>query len=95
VVGEVVVEERALLDTSVVIDCPADLVAAHAATAVVSTITLAELAYGLHTSDPLVNVARKRRYQWINNTFDPIPFDADAAANLSASTTPLTLVAVE
>ena len=71
--------ERALLDTSVVIDYPASAVAAHAATAAVSTITLAELSYGLHTDDALVNAAREQRYHWITNTFDPIPFDARAA----------------
>ena len=79
-----VVFERALLDTSVVIDYPAKSVAAHAAYAAVSTITLAELAYGLHTSDPLVNAAREQRYHWIRNTFDPIAFDADAARTYGA-----------
>ncbi|BBZ40293.1 type II toxin-antitoxin system VapC family toxin [Mycobacterium conspicuum] len=71
--------ERALLDTSVVIDFPADAVAAHASTAAISTITLAELAYGLHTADPLLNAAREQRYHWITRTFDPIPFDTQAA----------------
>ena len=60
--------ERALLDTSVVIDFPADAVAAHASTAAVSTITLAELASGLHTADPLLNAAREERYHWITRT---------------------------
>src|ERR1700687_5069775 len=71
--------QRALLDTSVVIDYPASAVAAHAAAAAVSTITLAELAYGLHTADPLLNAAREQRYHWIINTFDPIPSDTRAA----------------
>ena len=71
--------ERALLDTSVVIDYPASAVAAHATTAAVSTITLAELSYGLHTPDPLLNAAREQRYHWITDTFDPIPFDTRAA----------------
>lgn len=71
--------ERALLDTSVVIDYPAQAVAAHAASAAVSTITLAELAYGLHTADPVINAARETRYHWIADNFDPIPFDRDAA----------------
>ena len=71
--------ERALLDTSVVIDFPADAVAAHASTAAISAITLAELAYGLHTADPLLNAAREHRYHWIIRTFDPIPFDTTAA----------------
>ena len=73
------VHERVLLDTSVVIDFPAGAVAAHAATAAVSTITLAELSYGLHTGDPLLNAGREQRYHWIANTFDPIPFDRYAA----------------
>lgn len=71
--------ERVLMDTSVVIDYPADAVAANAAAAAVSTITLAELAYGLHTPDPLRNAAREQRYHWIVESFDPIPFDAEAA----------------
>ncbi len=71
--------ERALLDTSVVIDYPASAVAAQASTAAVSTITLAELAYGLHTADPVLNAAREQRYHWITTTFDPIPFDTRAA----------------
>ena len=73
------VHERVLLDTSVVIDYPASAVAAQASTAAVSTITLAELSYGLHTADPLLNAAREQRYHWITNTFDPIPFDTRAA----------------
>jgi predicted nucleic acid-binding protein len=73
------VHERVLLDTSVVIDYPAGPVAAHADAAAVSTITLAELSYGLHTEDPLLNAVREQRYHWIVDTFDPIPFDADAA----------------
>src|ERR1700751_4079314 len=71
--------ERALLDTSVVIDYPASAVAAQASTAAVSTITLAELSYGLNTPDPLLNAAREQRYHWITTTFDPIPFDTRAA----------------
>jgi predicted nucleic acid-binding protein len=71
--------ERALLDTSVAIDYPASAVAAHASTAAVSTITLAELSYGLHTADPVLNAAREQRYHWISTTFDPIPFDTRAA----------------
>ena len=76
--------ERVLLDTSVVIDYPATAVAGHAATAAVSTITLAELAYGLHTPDPLVNAAREQRYHWITTTFVPIAFDAEAARTYGA-----------
>lgn len=68
-----------LLDTSVVIDYPVQAVASHAAAVSITTISLAELAYGLHTADPLVNTAREQRYHWILATFEPIPFDTDAA----------------
>jgi predicted nucleic acid-binding protein len=78
------VHRQALLDTSVVIDYPAESVAAQTASAAISTITLAELSYGLHTSDPLVNAAREERYHWITNTFDPIPFDVNAARTYGA-----------
>ena len=73
------VHGQVLLDTSVVIDYPAAAVAAHAETAAVSTITLAELAYGLHTEDPLRNAAREQRYHWISHAFEPIPFGVGAA----------------
>jgi len=69
---------RALIDTSVLIDPPTDL-AAYAEATAISTITLAELAFGLHTGDPVVNAAREIRYQRIATTFDPIPFSASAA----------------
>lgn len=76
--------ERVLLDTSVVIDYPVNMVARHAESAAVSTITLAELAYGLHTGDPLVNASREARYQWIITTFDPIPFAKEEARTYGA-----------
>lgn len=71
--------ERALLDTSVLIDYPVAAVGMHTGSAAVSTVTLAELSYGLHTADPLVNAAREQRYHWILNTFDAISFGSDAA----------------
>ena len=71
--------EGALLDTSVIIDFPADTVGDHASSVAISTISLAELAFGLHTNDPLVNAAREQRYHWIVDTFTPIPFGAGAA----------------
>ena len=70
---------RALLDTSVVIDYPAVLLDRVAAEASISTITLAELAFGLHSPDPLVNAAREQRYHWVRTSFDPVPFDEGAA----------------
>jgi len=59
-------------------------VAQHTETAAVSTITLAELSYGLHTTDPLVDAAREQRYQWIVSTFDPVPFGTTAARTYGA-----------
>lgn len=76
--------DQALLDTSVVIDYPAAAVAAATGTAAVSTITLAELAFGLHTHDPLVNAAREQRHHWIGSTFESIPFDGAAARTYGA-----------
>ncbi|HEU5265415.1 MAG TPA: type II toxin-antitoxin system VapC family toxin [Jatrophihabitans sp.] len=75
---------RALLDTSVVVDYPADDVARQTKSASISTISLAELAYGLHTHDALLNAAREQRYHWIVATFDPIPFDADCSRTYGA-----------
>lgn len=69
---------RALLDTSAVID-PAAHLTDIAASLTVSTITLAELAFGLHTADPVVNAARELRYQRILETFDPVPYSPTAA----------------
>jgi predicted nucleic acid-binding protein len=78
------IADRALLDTSALIDYPAAAVAAHTRTAAVSTITLAELAYGLHTPDPLINAARQQHYHWIADNLDTIPFDARAARTYGA-----------
>lgn len=69
---------RALLDTSVLIDPPTDL-GAITRTAAISTVTLAELAYGLHTDDPVLSAARELRYQRIQALFEAIPYSASAA----------------
>lgn len=68
----------ALLDTSALIAPPADL-SMYAEAGAVSTVTLAELAYGLHTSDPATNAARAIRYGRILESFEPIPYSANAA----------------
>lgn len=68
----------ALLDTSCVIEFPERL-ADLAEAAAVSTLTIAELAYGLHTPDPLVAAAREARYRAVLNEFEPIPYSARAA----------------
>jgi predicted nucleic acid-binding protein len=68
----------ALLDTSCVIDFP-DQLEKLAEAAAVSTLTIAELAYGIHHDDPLVAAAREARYRDVLNDFDPIPYSARAA----------------
>jgi predicted nucleic acid-binding protein len=47
--------------------------------AAVSTLTVAELAYGLHHDDPFVAAAREARYRDVLNEFDPVPYSARAA----------------
>ncbi|MGH9148802.1 MAG: type II toxin-antitoxin system VapC family toxin [Acidimicrobiales bacterium] len=71
---------RGLLDTSVVIDIemldPSKLPAEVA----VSALTMAELAAGPHaTTDPEERARRQDRLQRAEATFDPLPFDTDAA----------------
>lgn len=74
--------ERALLDTSVVVDLariPVDQLPAELA---ISSVTLAELAAGPHATDePHERAARQQRLQWAEATFDPLPLDTDAARN--------------
>lgn len=46
----------------------------------ISAITLAELAAGPHaTAEARERAARQARLQWVEATFDPLPFDSDAA----------------
>jgi predicted nucleic acid-binding protein len=71
---------RGLLDTSIVIDMellnPSQLPAEVA----VSALTMAELAAGPHaTTDPEERGCRQDRLQRAEATFDPLPFDTDAA----------------
>ncbi len=72
--------ERGLLDTSVVIhldDLDLDLLPAQLA---VCAVTMAELAAGPHaTTDPAERARRQDRLQRTEATFDPLPFDAEAA----------------
>ena len=71
---------RGLVDTSVVIDLeridpktlPGELA--------ISAVTLAELAAGPHaTGDPSERARRQDRLQRTEDTFDPLPLDAEAA----------------
>ncbi|RCW40144.1 hypothetical protein DFQ14_11223 [Halopolyspora algeriensis] len=68
-----------LLDTSVVIDFPAEAVNEHAAAHSISSVTLAELAYGMHTPDVVENSRRQERYVQVRSTFDILPFDEHCA----------------
>lgn len=71
---------RGVLDTSVVIDH--DLVDHEQLPdeSAISAVTLAELAAGPHaTSDEDERARRQDRLQWVAATWDPLPFDAEAA----------------
>ncbi|MGH3622329.1 MAG: type II toxin-antitoxin system VapC family toxin [Sciscionella sp.] len=72
--------KRGLLDTSVVIDLPLISADALPEELAISTITLAELAAGPHAQcDHSERAVRQQRLQWAEATFDPLPFDAEAA----------------
>ena len=69
-----------MLDTSVVIDLDELDPALLPVEMAVSAITMAELAAGPHaTSDPDERARRQDRLQRTEATFEPFPFDADAA----------------
>ena len=71
---------RGLLDTSVLIDH--DLIDAERlpAESAIASVTLAELAAGPHaTEDDSERARRQDRLQWAAATWDPLPFDTDAA----------------
>ena len=72
--------DRGLLDTSVVIDLgriDSDRLPAESA---IAAVTLAELAAGPHaTRDEDERARRQDRLQWAATTWDPLPFDTDAA----------------
>jgi len=71
---------RGLLDTSVVID--QDLIDADRLPdeSAIAAVTLAELAAGPHaTEDEAERARRQDRLQWAAATWDPLPFDTDAA----------------
>jgi predicted nucleic acid-binding protein len=71
---------RGLLDTSVVIDHDAIDSALLPDESAISAITLAELAAGPHaTEDKDERARRQDRLQWATATWDPLPFDPEAA----------------
>jgi len=71
---------RGLLDTSVVVDHDLIDPTALPDESAIAAITLAELAAGPHATDDDDERARRQdRLQWAATTWDPLPFDADAA----------------
>jgi predicted nucleic acid-binding protein len=71
---------RGLLDTSVVVDQDIIDFKLLPDESAISAITLAELAAGPHATDDDQERARRQdRLQWAANTWDCLPFDADAA----------------
>lgn len=72
--------ESGLLDTSVVIDLPALDPASLPRRIAISSITLAELVAGpIAAKETDERAKRQDRLQRVEATFDPIPFDAEAA----------------
>ncbi|HET7202770.1 MAG TPA: type II toxin-antitoxin system VapC family toxin [Steroidobacteraceae bacterium] len=73
-------ETSGLLDTSVVIDLGVIDAASLPMTTAISAVTLAELAAGPHaTPDAQERARRQDRLQWASATWEPLPFDAEAA----------------
>lgn len=71
---------RGLLDTSVVIDHDVIDPASLPDESAIAAVTLAELAAGPHaTEDPAERARRQDRLQWAASTWEPLPFDTDAA----------------
>jgi predicted nucleic acid-binding protein len=71
---------RGLLDTSVVIDHDVIDPGLLPDQSAIAAITLAELAAGAHaTEDKDERARRQDRLQWATATWDPLPFDAEAA----------------
>jgi predicted nucleic acid-binding protein len=71
---------RGLLDTSVVVDHDVIDPSLLPDESAISAITLAEIAAGPHaTSDEDERARRQDRLQWAAATWEPLPFDADAA----------------
>ncbi len=71
---------RALLDTSVVVDIDSIDEAELPVECSISTITLAELSAGLHAvMDSAQRAARQVALQYVESTFQSVPFDSEAA----------------
>lgn len=73
-------ERRGLLDTSVLIDHDLIDPSVLPDVSAVSAVSIAELAAGPHATDDDDERARRQdRLQWAVMTWDPVPFDGDAA----------------
>ena len=73
-------ERRVLLDTSVIIDPPAQGIASFADEVSVSAVAVAELYYGVGaTTDPVQQLHRRQRLQLVLDIYDVLPFDAEVA----------------
>ncbi|HEX6404051.1 MAG TPA: PIN domain-containing protein [Pseudonocardiaceae bacterium] len=73
-------ERRVLLDTSVIIDPPAQGIASFADEVSVSAVAVAELYYGVGAStDPVQQLRRRQRLQLVLDIYDVLPFDAEVA----------------
>ena len=71
---------KGLLDTSVLIDHDVIDPMKLPDEAAISAVTLAELAAGPHATDDKDERARRQdRLQWATSTWDPLPFDSEAA----------------
>jgi predicted nucleic acid-binding protein len=71
---------KGLLDTSVVIDHDVIDPSLLPDESAIAAVTLAELAAGPHaTEDKDERARRQDRLQWATATWDPLPFDAEAA----------------
>src|SRR5271156_6270518 len=71
---------RGVLDTSVLIDHDQIIADQLPDESAITAVTLAELAAGPHaTEDKDERARRQDRLQWATATWDPLPFDAEAA----------------
>lgn len=78
---------RVLVDTSVVID-PAGAVWPDGATFAISTVTVAELGFGIvKAADPTLRAQRTLRLQRVRAAFEELPVDAQVAEAYVAAAT--------
>lgn len=71
---------KALLDTSVIIDPPAQGIASFADEVSISAVTVAELHYGVGAStDAVEQLHRRQRLQLVLDMYEVLPFDAEVA----------------